>query len=798
MVWLEEALAELDDEPGAAGAEPLPPGEGADLAYMIYTSGTTGQPKGVLVEQRNLLNHVLMAERVYSLGPGDRVLQFAALSWDTSVEEIFPTLACGATLVLRTPAMLASLAAFVEAAQAAGVTVLNLPTAFWHALTSDAALGRLPPSVRLVLIGGERARPDRVAAWRAGLGGRARLMNGYGTSETTAVSTLADLADFDPALPEVPIGRPVDNVRVYVLDEHGRLAPPGAPGELYIGGLGVARGYHRQPELTAARFVADPFAPGPGARLYRTGDVARLRPDGQLEYRGRLDRQVKVRGHRLELAEIEAALRRHPRVRDAAVVEQRDGAGDTQLAAYLVADDAARAGEALAGEVRAWLQARAPAYMIPTAWLAVPALPLSPNGKLDLAALPPARGVAAAIAPAAPLDETEQRVAELWQQVLEGPALPGRDDDFFAAGGHSLLAIRLFSRIEAAFDRRLPLSLLLDTPTVARLARALRQPEAAPGQWPMLVPVQPRGAKPPLFCVHDVGGTSVRFAELGRLIGDDQPLYALEAQGFDGATPTHGAIEAMAADYLAAVRHVQPRGPYYLGGYCFGGAVAYEMARQLRAQGEVVALVAVIEGYAPVRHLARPPWWTPRRLRLYLANLPGWIEDHRLLGSAYLWGRTRQVAWQWARQLGRQLGLRPALRAVDIVPGAAAMPEHHRLVLDALLRASGRYHPGPYDGRVTLLNIRRQSMLRDPDPRRGWDLLAAEVDIRRVAGSHHTVLEQPHVRTLAAVLRSVLAEAQQAAGTSPAAGEAAPSAAVVSAPIAETMALAGARLEAEP
>ena len=348
VVCIEQIQAEVTALPTEAPAVDV---AGDDLAYMIYTSGSTGQPKGVLVEHRSLLNHVAMAGNVYRLRPTDRVLQLAALSWDTSVEEIFPALAFGCTLVLRSAAMLDSVAAFVEHCREHRVTVLVLATALWHELVADvdaAGWARLVETVRLVNFGGERALPDRVGAWQALVGDKVRLVNTYGATEATAVSTLADLSAFDPALPEVPIGRPVANVQVYVLDEHQQPVVPGAPGELYIGGMGVARGYHNQPELTAARFIQDPFDSRPGARLYRTGDIVRLRTDGQLEHRGRADRQLKVRGYRIEPGEVEAVLRQHPAVKDAVVVLRATapgsaGGSDDGLAAYLVARTADRA-----------------------------------------------------------------------------------------------------------------------------------------------------------------------------------------------------------------------------------------------------------------------------------------------------------------------------------------------------------------------------------------------------------------------------------------------------------------------
>ncbi|HEU0077406.1 MAG TPA: amino acid adenylation domain-containing protein, partial [Longimicrobiaceae bacterium] len=399
-----------------------PPGGGPavhpdNAAYVIYTSGSTGRPKGVVVTHRALANYAAAAVDLYGVTPADRVLQFASLSFDASAEEIYPALLGGASLVLRTEEMLADAATFFARCAAWGVTVLDLPTAYWHELVAELERGavRLPTAVRLVIIGGERALPERVAAWRRHVGDGVRLVNTYGPTEATVVATLAELQGREEAptlpdqpLPPVPIGRPVPNGRVYVLDGELRPLPIGARGELYVGGAGVARGYLGRPELTAERFVPDPFAVEPGARLYRTGDVARWRRAGELEFVGRADDQVKVRGFRVEPGEIEDLLLRHPAVRDAVVAAREDEPGRTRLVGYVVA-----AGEApTAAELRRHLKAELPEYMVPAAFVVMDALPKTGSGKVDRRALPaPGAPGAPAESYVAPATDAERRLA---------------------------------------------------------------------------------------------------------------------------------------------------------------------------------------------------------------------------------------------------------------------------------------------------------------------------------------------------------------------------------------------------
>ncbi|HEV2150425.1 MAG TPA: non-ribosomal peptide synthetase, partial [Longimicrobiaceae bacterium] len=481
VVRVDADRAAIDAEPED---DPEVPAEAAGAAYVIYTSGSTGRPKGTVVPHGALANHTLSAAEAYGIGPDDRVLQFASLSFDASVEEIFPALARGAALVPRSERPLGAVADFLAFCREEEVTVLDLPTAYWHqvaaSLREDAL--ELPEPVRLVVIGGERALPERVADWRGRVPERVRLVNTYGPTEATVVATRQDVGGGDGAhAREVPIGRPIRGVRAYVLDPRMEPVPAGVAGELYLGGAGLARGYLGRPELTAQKFVPDPFSAEPGARLYATGDRARRLPGGELEFAGRVDQQVKVRGFRVEPGEVEAALREHPDVRDAVVAAREDVPGDRRLTAYVVP----AAGPAPApAELRGFLGELLPAYMVPSAWVFLGELPVTPGGKLDRRALP-APGAESAQAPdgyVAPRTPVEELLAGIWAGVL-GRERVGVQDGFFELGGDSILAVQVVSRARQAGLALQPQQ-LFQHPNVARLAAAL---DAVPAVLPPLV-----------------------------------------------------------------------------------------------------------------------------------------------------------------------------------------------------------------------------------------------------------------------------------------------------------------------
>jgi amino acid adenylation domain-containing protein len=451
------------------------------LAYVIYTSGSTGNPKGVMVSHGALASFNASMRAEYSIGPSDRVLQFASISFDTSAEEIYPCLTAGGTLVLRTDAMLGTSADFLEACRARGITLLDLPTAYWHGLVADLAEQaegvEWPPAMRRVIVGGERALPERAASWARRFGTAVQIWNTYGPTEVTVTSTICDLATVPGAmdgLRELPLGRPILGLTAYVLDPRLEPSPVGVPGELCMGGSGVARGYLGRPGLTADVFLPDPFAPAaPGARLYRTGDLVRWLPSGELEFLGRTDRQVKVRGFRVELGEIEAALAKHPTVREVAVLAREDSPGDRRLVAYATPYPGR---EVATAELRAFLKERLPEHMVPAAFMTLEALPLNSSGKVDRRALPApdaSRPVLAAeyVAPETP---AEEGVAAIWCEVL-GLERVGVHDDFYELGGHSLLLPQVMHRLQRDFQVDVPLRSLAEETTVAGLALAVEE-----------------------------------------------------------------------------------------------------------------------------------------------------------------------------------------------------------------------------------------------------------------------------------------------------------------------------------
>ncbi|MEG4417921.1 amino acid adenylation domain-containing protein [Microcoleus sp. LAD1_D5] len=461
-----EEIAFYSSENPRSGVKP------ENLAYVIYTSGSTGKPKGVLIEHRSLVNYTTAAIAEYGIEKRDRVLQFASISFDASAEEIYPCLTSGATLVLRTDSMLDSAGVFWEKCRTWNLTVLSLPTAYWHELTALLSQETLvlAPSLRLTIIGGEKALPERLKTWIERVGQQVRLVNTYGPTEATVVGTICELSAADATLRELPIGRPIGNVQTYILDCHGQPVPTGIPGELHIGGAGLARGYLNRPELTAEKFIPSPFSNEPGSRLYKTGDLTRYRPDGNIEYVGRIDNQVKIRGFRIELAEIEAALSQHPAVRESAVLVWSEANARKRLVAYVVPETREQNSSLPSSELRQFLQERLPDYMVPSAFVLRSKLPLTPNGKLDRKALPAPDRDRPELeeAFAAPRTASEKILAEIWAQVL-GLEQVGIDDNFFELGGDSILSIQVISKANQAGLRLTPKQ-LFQHQTIAQLA----------------------------------------------------------------------------------------------------------------------------------------------------------------------------------------------------------------------------------------------------------------------------------------------------------------------------------------
>ena len=695
-------------------SNPIPSSTADNLAYVIYTSGSTGLPKGVMVEHRSVVNYLSWIGEAFPLDGADRVLQKTPISFDASVEEICFPLTRGAVLVIAGRDAHRSVVELIKILQRQKIRVLQVVPSLLASIVDHEGF-RGCESLRLILCGAEALSTDLVR--RVCEQSSAEVVNLYGPTETTISST------FWRCRPEalrasVPVGRPIANTNAVVVDRAGQWVPAGVVGELYLGGAGVARGYLNRPELTRECFVADPFSTDARARLYRTGDLVRYLPDGNLEFLGRRDQQVKIRGFRIELAEVEAVLKQHATIRDAVVLARQDRPGEKRLVAYIVP---APGQQMIASELRGFLLRKLPDYMVPAAFLTLRALPLTASGKVDrtLLSASTAELAPATRAPVPPRNAVEVQLMRIWERILDVSPI-GMQDNFFALGGDSLAAVRVIDRVEQLFARQLPPDILwYQEGTIESLARALVD-DSEPPLWSGPVAIKATGKRRPLFCPHIVGGHLFFYDNLARHLTEDQPLYGLPARGVDGKTPPDTTIEAMAAHCIQSMLQIQPRGPYRLAGYCSGGIIAFEMARQLRAQGQTTELLALCDSLAPgfrPLELARTAW---NFLRL---------KNVRLV---------QQRVYRFVLQ---NLGLSHLRK--------------FRTVTEAHYWAYLSYRPQAYPGHAVLFKASTAG-----DPRRshlGWERLAeAGLDIRIIPCGHAAMVKEPTVRVLAEKLETYL------------------------------------------
>jgi thioesterase domain-containing protein/acyl carrier protein len=554
----------------------------------------------------------------------------------------------------------------------------------------------------------------------------ASVWNVYGPTETTIWSTLSKL---EPGQSTVTIGRPIGNTEIFILDKLLQPVPIGVAGELHIGGDGLACGYLKRPELTAEKFIAHPFNSDANARLYKTGDLVRYLPSGNIEFLGRIDHQVKIRGFRIELGEIESVLRQHSGISETVVVAREDTPGDKRVVAYSVPANGAAPTTA---ELRTFLKEKLPEYMLPSVFVTLKNMPLTPNGKVDRRALPAPVQVdlAAQATFAAPRDPVESRLVQIWEVVL-GVRPIGIRDNYFELGGHSLLAVKLMNRIEQAFGKILPIAMLLQAPTIEQLAAIVRDKAGAP-PWSCLVPIQTTGSKPAFFCIHGINGGVVRFRDLSRHLGPDQPFYGLQAQGLDAGHECHTRTEDMASLYIREIRSVQPHGPYFLGGYSFGGAIALEMAQQLAAQGEKESVVVLFDTNFPVRNGASSQSTSLALLQFFRAPA------------------SQMPSYAW-----RVLTI--PKRAVQRRLHVAGLPPIVKKVRSACLQAEQDYKPQPFSGRMILFRSTHKPLGQVVDPRAEWERYATRgLEICEVPGNHENILLEPQVRFVAEHLKTYL------------------------------------------
>jgi amino acid adenylation domain-containing protein len=724
MVCLESDSSSIDAQ---ADTAPTSAAVSEDLAYILYTSGSTGKPKGVQVRHRNVVNLMTALEKQPGLCSGDVALAVATFSFDMSVGDIFAPLGVGACVVLaaredtRDPRRLGTLI------DDAGATLMHATPTTWQMLLESGWAG----SPRLVAVCGGDALSEPLAA--ALLDRCASVWNGYGPTETTVYTTFSQVTRGAP----ITIGRPIANARVYILDRWRRPVAVGVPGEIFIGGAGVSAGYVNQPDQTAQCFAPDPF--DPGSIIYRTGDLGRFLPDGRIQHLGRLDRQVKIRGVRIEPGEIEAALLEHPAVSSAIVVARGGESSNRRLVAYIVVRGVAPE----PAELRDLLRKSLPAHMVPSAFVSLDTLPMTTSGKVDQSALPLPDDEASGmrVGHVAPRTSAETKLAPIWARAL-GVTRIGVEDDFFDIGGHSLLAVRLLLDVEYELGVRLPVeSIFKEGATVAGMAAMIESPRRNFGESRLIVPIQPRGSEPVLFFLHPNETSLLIMRHFTRVLGADQPVLGLLPEGGGRHFQPSRGFEDLASQMLGSIRQIQEHGPYYLAGYSLGGNLAYEIAGRLQSAGESVAYLGLLDAGSPGVAAGYLHWLLSTRGRV--ARIAQALRE----GPRATLSKAHEAARRVVPIVLASARLHPAppptifdwVGAVRVVSGWVCDP-----------------HTVPVDLYVSedMANATGSASL-------GWEgLHRGSLTVTAVPGEHMSMVTEPYVRVVAETLASALRSAQ--------------------------------------
>jgi amino acid adenylation domain-containing protein len=711
------------------------------LAYVLYTSGSTGRPKGVEIPHSAVVNFLLSMQREPGFTAKNTILAVTTLSFDIAGLELYLPLVSGGRLVIASREDAYDPTRLMRKMADCQCDVMQATPATWRALIGVGWRG----SANLkVLCGGEAFPPDLA---RELLSRCAELWNMYGPTETTIWSAIHKVTVADGP---IPIGRPIANTQIFILGVERNAVPIGSVGELYIGGAGLAQGYLHRPELTQERFIQSPF--DPNARLYKTGDLARRLPTGEIEYLGRIDHQVKIRGFRIELGEVEAVLSKHAGIKQCVVTAREDTPDDKVLVAYF---EAQGDGTLDLSELRAHLKKEIPEYMVPSAFVRMEKLPLTPNGKIDVKALPaPNQGVVEAKgAFVAPRDAVEDTLAQLWSKILKVKRV-SINDDFFELGGHSLLAVRVIMEIEKIYHRRLPLATLLQAPTINGLAQVLRKENWQPS-WSSLVPIQPLGSKPPLFLVHGAEGNVLLYRQVTSHLGLDQPVYGLQSQGLNTEGNFSTTVHDMAAEYIKEIVELQPHGPYFLGGYCLGGTIAFEIAQQLTDQGQKVEVVIMLDTYndsavstGRTQAILQKPLHLLQNLWFHAANATSirgedrkkFLSEKMDIALTRLGIRFRTAQSQFRRLAGH----------------ASQNGYPHLMIKRVNDDAAAQYLPRPYAGRVAIIRS-KGSFVNYDSPDLGWGPFVREgLEIHALEVYQKGMLIEPFCRLLAEKLRLCL------------------------------------------
>jgi amino acid adenylation domain-containing protein len=712
-----------------------------NLGYVIYTSGSTGKPKGVAMTQLALSNLILWQLSNTTIAQGGRTLQFSPISFDVSFQEIFTTWSSGGTLILIEAELRKDTLALLNLLDRAGIERLFLPFVALQQLAEMAVSIKLfPTQLKEVITAGEQLQIiPAIAEFFTHLAD-CRLFNHYGPSESHVVTslTLPNSVKNWATLP--PVGRPIANTQIHILDAYLNPVPIGVSGEIYIGGVCLARGYLNRPDLTAEKFRLDPFNDRQTSRLYKTGDLARYLPTGDIEYLGRVDNQVKIRGFRIELGEIEVVLIKCPAISQVAVIADGKMSGNKRLVAYIVPHQKQTI---TVQEIRSFLGDRLPDYMIPSAFIVLDKLPITPSGKVDRRALPSPDEIRQELEDTfiAPRNELEIQLTKIWRKVLGIPSI-GIRDNFFELGGHSLIAVRLFAEIEQTWGKNLPLATLFQAQTIEKMADILLE-QAWVAPWSSLVPIQPNGSNRPLFCIHPIGGNVLEYYPLADYLGDEQPIYGLQSLGLDGKQPPLNCVKEMASHYIKELIAVQPQGPYAILGYSFGGLVAFEIAQQLLATGQEIALLAILDLKSPNLPKARPSF--AKSIGIHFKNL-GQLPNREKI--KYIRDR---IDYRLTNKFDYKEFLIESLAGV--APPSAELLD----IIDANFEAIRSYSIRPYAGNATLFRCQVQTLDYALSADLGWsELIAGNLEIFNIDSIHYGMLREPSIKVVAEKLKLCL------------------------------------------
>ncbi|WP_414752446.1 amino acid adenylation domain-containing protein [Anabaena sp. CCY 9910] len=710
-----------------------------NLACVIYTLNPINKPDGIAMSHSNLVNHAVAIHQLWEVSAGDRILVFSGISSDTTIESLFPCWMNGASAVIQPQTTQNSITNFFSFIAQQQITVLNLPTFFWYKILRKISNSQAPllESLRLVMVGGEKVSRTAYESWIELVGKQTRWLNAYGSIATTFTATVYDPQTASSET-EILIGQPIANTQIYILDQLLQPVPVGAPGEIYISGVGVAKGYFRRTDLTSERFIPHPFSDNTHEQLYKTGDLARYLPDGNIEYLGRTDNQVKICGVCVDLEQIEALLHQHQAITQVVVIATEVTSGEKQLVAYLVTQPEQTP---TIDDLQTFLSQKIPHYWIPSDFIFLESLPVNTNGQVNRGALPEPNFIKQKSGAnfVAPRNQLEIELTKIWENVL-GKHPIGLKDNFFGLGGHSLLALRMFSQIETIFGKNLPLAILFQAPTIQQLSDILQQ-EGCSTSWSSLVPIQLNGSKPPLFLIHPIGGNVLEYSTLARYLGEEQPIYGLQSLGLDGKQAPLNRVEDMANAYLQEIRSIQPNGPYFIAGYSFGGLVAYEMAQQLYTQGQKIGLLALLDTSCPNLQITRPS--LTKFVRVHVNNL--WkLQPQEKLIYIRNW-----LKWYLKNKNTRDVLIQDWQEVLE--------NSHIVNVIDANVQAYENYTAQPYAGAMTLFRSSIQPVKLSDNIDLGWhDLVTGGLEIHHLTGDHSRLLKEPHVQKLTEQLQICL------------------------------------------